>query len=108
MLDLPNDAPGKDSRVHLAGLKADTKLSWLATTYGMHPLMVSCWTCVIGSVVWDYGEAAIGQILKDGNISTEALLTRHFATYGENLPPSVDLLAKKSCLVGLIRTAARK
>ena len=67
----------------------------------MHPLMVSCWTCLIGTVVKDYGEAAIWHFLKDGNRLTEALWTRHFATYGESLPPSIAVLVGKSNLVKL-------
>ena len=97
-----------DSNGHLPGLKADTKLSCIAIQYGTHSLMVSCWTFLIDAVVKDYGEAAIGHFLKDGNRLTEALLTRHFAMYGESLPPSINLLAKKSYLIRLRRTAARK
>ena len=63
--------------------------------------MVSCWTCLIGAVVKDYGEAAIWHFLKDGNMLTEALLTRHFATYGESLPPSIAVLIVNSDMVKL-------
>ena len=54
--DITRLAP--DSKGYLSGLKADMSLSSVALQYRMHPLIVSCWTCLIGKVVSDYGEAA--------------------------------------------------
>ena len=37
-------------------LEKDDKLSAVAIQFGMHPLMVPCWTCLIGKVVADFIE----------------------------------------------------
>ena len=60
--DITSLAP--DSRGYLCGLKADLKLSSVATEYGMHPLMVPCWTCLIGKLVGDFGEARAKKFLR--------------------------------------------
>ena len=88
--DITGFAP--DSKGYLSGLQADMGLSSVALQYGMHPLMVSCWTCLIGNVVSDYGEAAATNFLRDDNPQAQAVLKKHFEKYGCLLPPSIAAL----------------
>ena len=81
--DYPSLAP--DSKGHMNGLKADRTLSSVATQYYMHPLMLSWWTCLIGKVVSDVGEAQTEELLKDDNSTTVEALNRHIARYGEQV-----------------------
>ena len=76
----------------MSGLKADMKLSSVAIQFGMHPLMVTCWTCLIGKAVKDYGEAAATEFLQGTNPTAKAALTRHFEKYGDCHPPSMAVL----------------
>ena len=84
-----------DSKGHLNGLKADRTLSSVATEYRMHPLMLPCWTCLIGKVVSDVGEAKAKELLKDDNLQTAEALNDHISLYGDGLPPSITLLVEK-------------
>ena len=92
--DITRFAP--DSKGYLSGLKADMRLSSVALQFRMHPLMVSCWTCLIGKVVPDYGEAAATLILQDDNTQAQAALKAHLDHYGPLLPPSIAVLMKES------------
>ena len=92
--DITRLAP--DSKGYLSGLKADMSLSSVAIEYGMHPFMVSCWTCPIGKVVSDYGEAAATLFLKDDNPQAQAALKGHLEQYGPLLPPSIAVLMRAS------------
>ena len=74
--DLSDLAP--DSFGHMSGMKADMKLSSVAIQFGMHPLIVPCWSCIITEAVEEYGEAAAAEFLQDTNQTAEAALTRHF------------------------------
>ena len=105
--DISSLAP--DSHGHLAGLKADGLLSAVAIEYGMHPLMVPCWTCLIGKVVGDFGEARAKKFLRDGNPTAEAALARHLEKYGHGLPPSLTVLMADSNMkkVKVLRRTAR-
>ena len=85
-----------DSRGSLSGLKVDQKLSSVATEYGMHPLMVPCWTCLIGKVVRNFGKAGAMNILRDDNPTAAAALADHLKTYGAGLPPSLTVLMTDS------------
>ena len=67
-----------DSKGYLSGLKADMRLSSVAIQYGMHPLMVSCWACLIGKVVSDYGETAGFENRQYDNPQAQAALKGHF------------------------------
>ena len=88
--DLTSLAP--DMRNYLIGLKVNQKLSCLAAEYRMHPLMVPCWTCLIGKVVKDFGEAGAKNFLRDDNQTAEAALADHLKKYGHGLPPSLTIL----------------
>ena len=88
--DMSSLAP--DSRGYLGGLDADRKLSSVAAEYCMHPLMVPCWTCLIGKVVVDFGEEQVKEFLSDKNPAAVDALTDHLDSYGDALPPSLNVL----------------
>ena len=92
--DLSDLAP--DSLGYMSGMKADMKLSSVAIQFGMHPLIVPCWSCIITEAVEEYGEAAATEFLRDTNQTAEAALTRHFKEYGDCLPPSIAVLMADS------------
>ena len=81
-----------DSKEYLGGLDADRKLSCVAAEYGMHPLLVPCWTRLIGKVVADFGEDGAKEFLRDDNLTAGAALLGHFAKYGPTHPPSLAVL----------------
>ena len=98
--DLTSLAP--DMRNYLIGLKVNQKLSSLAAEYRMHPLMVPCWTCLLGRVVEDFGAAAATQVFRvDDKIAAKAL-ARHLKTYGAGLPPSLTVLMTDSQMKKLL------
>ena len=92
--DLTSLSP--DQTNYLNGLEANKKLSSLAAEYRMHPLMVPCWTCLLGRVVEDFGAAAATQVLRVDNKVAATALARHLKTYGAGLPPSLIVLMTDS------------
>jgi len=110
--DMARLAP--DSRGYMSGFEADRTLASVAKQYGMHPLMVPCWTCLVGKVVNDFGEACANEFLRDGNPTAEAALARHLKKYGKCSPPSLTVLMtdsgmnkiKKVKLVNVLRRPA--
>ena len=81
-----------DSNAHLQGQPLGVNLLDFALRFQMHPLMVSCWTCLIGKAVDDYGYEQTRVILHDDNASTAAIFQQHLARWGDDLPPSMTVL----------------
>ena len=96
-----------DSKGYLSGLKAYMGLSSVAIQYGMPPLMASCWACLIGKVVSDYGEAAATLFLQDDNPQAQSALKEHLEQYGPLLPPSIAVLMRASGMKKLIKMMKR-
>ena len=81
-----------DSHSHLDSYPAETTLLRLAMDFNMHPLLVSCWSCLIGKAVADYGFEQTLDALRDDNETTISALDNHVSLWGEELPPSMSRL----------------
>ena len=60
----------------------------------MHPLLVSCWTCLIGKAISDHGIEAATTCLHDDNKDTKKEFEKNLSTWGADLPLSMSLLLK--------------
>ena len=83
-----------DSNAYLKSYPADINVLAVAVEYKMHPLMISCWTCLIGKAVDDFGLAATAETLLDDNEVTMEICSRHLQSCGKDLPPSMSILMK--------------
>ena len=64
----------------------------LARQFRMHPLLLPCWTCLLGQAVSDYGFETTRTTLRDDNINTMNVLEQYRRRWGADLPPSMSRL----------------
>ena len=53
---------------HLKSIPEETPLSTVRLTFNVHPLMLSCWTCLLQDAVSQFGEKACREVFKKDEI----------------------------------------
>ena len=87
-----------DSNKHLSALSPTQSLLALAIKFRMHPLLVPCWACLVGSAVDVHGLEQAAMFLHDDNLVALTVFDAHVHKWGEKLPPSIAVLMEASGL----------